>query len=1038
MSLFPQATNGTVSAKKSAVEWLQDIESQLKRIPQDFGLVKSFIKAALQDGLVNDKELLLERIIQLTTSFPDGSPAQDEVTGRLLDNLWDGLHHPPLSYMGDEFKYRKPNGSNNNVMYPHLGESGSYYARSVVPKRSPTQPLPDPAAVFDAVMAREGPAKEHPAKFSSLAIALATIIIHDIFRTDDVDTNKVASTSYLDLGPLYGHNYEQQASVRTFNDGRLKPDAFTEARILGQPPGVAALLVSFNRFHNYVVGQLAAINENGRFTANPSGGEKALAKRDNDLFQIGRLVTCGLYVNIILKDYVRVILNLNRTNTQWTLDPRVDSFEIFDSQGTPKGIGNQVSIEFNLIYRWHATVSDRNAKWAASFFEEIFPGKDPTTLTQEQFLAGVKAWGHSIDADPGKWTFANLKRGASGSFEDAALVQLLTEETEDVAGAFGARNVPAILKAVEILGINQGREWGAASLNELREFFNLTPHKTFLDMNSDPEIASSLEALYGHPDNVEMYTGVVVEETKSPLSPGSGLCSGLTIAKAILSDAVALVRGDRFYAVDSSPANLTAFGYAEIASDPKVGGGTVIHKLLMRAYPNFYTGNSVYAYFPLTVPSENKKILQDLGKVGDYSYDRPTFIPQPTPVLSWKGVVDLLKDQENYKVPWGPHVYELTHHDWMLSGDKPWNAEQKKFCWHALYSPDDGLTQIRDYYEAVTTKLVQIYKLKLRNTTFQIDAVRDVANTSHAIVVADIFNIKLKEHGGDITPEQLYEAMATVFAYPFLDLDPTKTLALKQSAEQATALIAKAVTESVKEVKEERFSIFGHGQGGSVLRDYGTKLIQRLFEGGKSVDEVIWTVVPTSAAAAPIQSQGLARMLAFYLSSANKKHWVEIQKLAQSKSPAAWESLRKYALEAFRLASPSFGVLRIAAKSGTITDGPRTIDVKKGDTIFADFVSAGVDPEVFPDPLEVRLDRPDDVYIHHGYGGHACLGRPIVMLAMAAQLRVFARLRNLRIAPGIPGEIKTTTVNGVFIEYMSEDWSQWTPFPSTWKLLFDE
>jgi len=250
-------------------------------------------------------------------------------------------------------------------------------------------------------------------------------------------------------------------------------------------------------------------------------------------------------------------------------------------------------------------------------------------------------------------------------------------------------------------------------------------------------------------------------------------------------------------------------------------------------------------------------------------------------------------------------------------------------------------------------------------------------------------------------------------------------------------LIAKAVTESCKEVKDGKFNMFEHVRG-SVLREYGTKLIQRLFEGGKSLDEVIWTVVPTSAAAAPIQSQGLARMLEFYLSPANAKHWAAIQKLAQSDSPADFESLRKYALEAFRLATPSFGVLRVAAKDGSITDGPRTVSVKGGDVIFADFVSAGVDPEVFPDPLEIRLDRPDDVYIHHGYGGHACLGRPIVMLAMAAQLRVFARLKNLRTAPGPAGELKSTLVNGVFMEYMSEDWSQWTPFPSTWKLLFDE
>lgn len=182
-----------------------------------------------------------------------------------------------------------------NVMYPQLGMSGSTYARSVVPKHVPTVPLPDPGLIFDELFARKGAARPHPAQFSSLAIALATIIIHDVFRTDSRDESRVLSTSYLDLGPLYGHNQKEQDSVRLFRDGLIKPDAFTEVRLLGQPPGVGALLISFNRFHNYAVGELAKINENGRFSL-PEGihegherYEAAQKKRDNDLFQVGRL-----------------------------------------------------------------------------------------------------------------------------------------------------------------------------------------------------------------------------------------------------------------------------------------------------------------------------------------------------------------------------------------------------------------------------------------------------------------------------------------------------------------------------------------------------------------------------------------------------------------------------------------------------------------------------------------------------------------------------------------------------------------------------
>ena len=42
---------------------------------------------------------------------------------------------------------------------------------------------------------------------------------------------------------------------------------------------------------------------------------------------------------------------------------------------------------------------------------------------------------------------------------------------------------------------------------------------------------------------------MVVEAAKTPMVPGVGIAPNYTISRAILSDAVALVRGDRFYTV---------------------------------------------------------------------------------------------------------------------------------------------------------------------------------------------------------------------------------------------------------------------------------------------------------------------------------------------------------------------------------------------------------------------------------------------------------------------------------------------------------
>lgn len=42
----------------------------------------------------------------------------------------------------------------------------------------------------------------------------------------------------------------------------------------------------------------------------------------------------------------------------------------------PQGEGNVVSLEFNLMYRWHATTSQADTKWLEEIFGAMFDGKD--------------------------------------------------------------------------------------------------------------------------------------------------------------------------------------------------------------------------------------------------------------------------------------------------------------------------------------------------------------------------------------------------------------------------------------------------------------------------------------------------------------------------------------------------------------------------------------------------------------------------------------------------------------------------------------
>jgi len=107
---------------------VQDLTSQALRIPEDIQLIAEAVSTAFyQNGLLNDKKYLvytdmyvvltrqMEKIIQFVASLPSTSKLQGKLTAALITNLWNSLPHPPLSYVGDKYQYRDPEGRYNVI-----------------------------------------------------------------------------------------------------------------------------------------------------------------------------------------------------------------------------------------------------------------------------------------------------------------------------------------------------------------------------------------------------------------------------------------------------------------------------------------------------------------------------------------------------------------------------------------------------------------------------------------------------------------------------------------------------------------------------------------------------------------------------------------------------------------------------------------------------------------------------------------------------------------------------------------------------------
>jgi hypothetical protein len=94
-------------------------------------------------------------------------------------------------------------------------------------------------------------------------------------------------------------------------------------------------------------------------------------KQDEDLFKTARLITNGLYINISLHDYLRGLANAHHSASDWALVPRVEIDKTFDQEGLPSRVGNQVSCEFNLLYRFHSVISQKDEEWLNDFFSNV-------------------------------------------------------------------------------------------------------------------------------------------------------------------------------------------------------------------------------------------------------------------------------------------------------------------------------------------------------------------------------------------------------------------------------------------------------------------------------------------------------------------------------------------------------------------------------------------------------------------------------------------------------------------------------------------
>jgi hypothetical protein len=463
-----------------------------------------------------------------------------------------------------------------------------------------------------------------------------------------------------------------------------------------------------------------------------------------------------MYIQVAIHDYLRALMGFHQWDTNFTLDPRLD----IDHHNVSRGIGNQVTVEFNLLYRFHCAISAHDENYTKTFMQKLFKDykklggtmempANPDDLTLEQFADVMKVTGRYAamnKKEPCEIEFGirgeagvDFKRNPiTGLFDDKMMINALTKAMDDPISNFGPRNVPKLLKPVEIMGILQARKWEIGTLNDFREFFQMPRHETFESITKNAEIQNALRDLYEHPDKVELYPGVFCEsDADMGLDPGpSDVDSALW--SAIFSDAITLVRSDRFYTTDWNTNSLTSWGMKEVTPDNDTCKSSVFHRLIQRAFPEWFPYNSVQFFHPFYTRQTNarfaaeqgygaefrmeatKKFDQDGNRI--YNVDASVAAKPGKPVLlkeasKISAILDdmsnfihpALKDKANF-----PKSFQWMFGDYKLKPAPP-----------DLPEIHENAEAITSYFNDLMRYIIKRESISMNNSTSQIDATRE-------------------------------------------------------------------------------------------------------------------------------------------------------------------------------------------------------------------------------------------------------------------------------------------------------------------------
>ena len=171
---------------------------------------------------------------------------------------------------------------------------------------------------------------------------------------------------------------------------------------------------------------------------------------------------------------------------------------------------------------------------------------------------------------------------------------------------------------------------------------------------------------------------------------------------------------------DYTSATLTPWGMAEVQQDYDILGGSMLYRLIHRAFPGRFQFNSIYVMQPMYTPATNQEIAKKFGTLDQYSLASPVTNPKLT-ILDTQAAISLvMNDHKNFKASYENKLSDLQFADFLLCGDYSTDRANQTFLGTRVANCPGGLNLFSKSIESTMRKILERESYKLKDV-YQVD-----------------------------------------------------------------------------------------------------------------------------------------------------------------------------------------------------------------------------------------------------------------------------------------------------------------------------